>query len=212
MGLSRKPFGKKFFQREASHLFALKQTTCWVVIACLATSGYAAQLQLAWDPPINANNAPSTTLAGYKLHYGLDSRTYSTTINVGNRTTFTLDGLEAGKTYYFTVTAYDKAGVESTYSEEVEATTAAKTRLHPSQPTSPALHSLVPAAKPDPTLASEPAPEPSRTLTTPSEPSSSIAVWLEAEEGKLQPDMEVVDDHTASSAAYVWTSSSLEDV
>ena len=72
----------------------------------------AASVTLAWDP----NNEPD--LAGYRLYYGKASGTYKSVIDVGNQTTYTISGLEDGKTYYFAVTAYDEFG-KSDFSSEL---------------------------------------------------------------------------------------------
>ena len=72
-------------------------------------------LALSWK----ANSEPD--LAGYKVHYGTSSRTYETSIDVGKKTTYTVTGLTAG-TYYFTVTAFDTAGNETEFSNEVTKT------------------------------------------------------------------------------------------
>jgi hypothetical protein len=71
------------------------------------------QATLEWDP----NSEPD--LAGYKLHYGLASRSYETTIDVGNQTTYTITDFEVGQTYYISATAYNTSGLESGYSNEV---------------------------------------------------------------------------------------------
>ncbi len=71
------------------------------------------QANLAWDPNGEAD------LAGYKLHYGTASGSYTQVVDVGNQTTFTLTGLTAGTTYYITATAYNASGQESAYSNEV---------------------------------------------------------------------------------------------
>ncbi len=73
---------------------------------------FAADVTLAWDAAVAAD------LAGYKIHYGTASRTYSDTITLGNQTTFTVTGLQSG-TWYFAVTAFNTAGIESGYSNEV---------------------------------------------------------------------------------------------
>ena len=75
----------------------------------------AADVTLTWDAKTDYG------LAGYKLYYGTGSRTYSTTINVGNQTTSTVTGLGPG-TYFFAVTAYYTSGSETTYSNEVSTT------------------------------------------------------------------------------------------
>jgi chitodextrinase len=72
---------------------------------------------LAWD----AVTAPS--LSGYRLYYGTAPRTYIQSagagVDVGNVTTFTVTGLSSGTRYFFAATAYDTAGNESGYSNEV---------------------------------------------------------------------------------------------
>jgi fibronectin type 3 domain-containing protein len=79
----------------------------------LATNIDSAQITLAWDP----NTDPD--LAGYRIHYGLLSDQYSNSVDVGNQTSYTLSNLTDGKTYYFAATAYDQAGYESDFSNEV---------------------------------------------------------------------------------------------
>ena len=73
----------------------------------------AAQVTLAWDRNIE------TDLAGYRIHYGTSSRNYQVHFNAGLNTTHTFSNLQAGEIYYFAVTAYDRAGNESSYSNEV---------------------------------------------------------------------------------------------
>jgi len=71
----------------------------------------AADVSVSW----NANTEPD--LAGYKLYYGSSSRSYDKSITVGNKTSYTVTGLSAGK-YYFSVTAYDTSSNESSFSDE----------------------------------------------------------------------------------------------
>jgi hypothetical protein len=68
---------------------------------------------LAWD----ANSEPD--VVGYRLYYGGSPGVYSASIDVGNTTARSVDSLEAGATYYFVVTAYNSAGLESAPSNEV---------------------------------------------------------------------------------------------
>src|SRR6266849_6837678 len=98
-----------------------------VLLACLslafaATPAQAAQVQLAWDAPTQANGTPVPNLAGYKLYYGSQSGQYQTTVPVGMTTTYTVTNLSAGQTYYFAVKAYDSTGTESAFSNEVSVT------------------------------------------------------------------------------------------
>lgn len=82
---------------------------------CFACSAWAAEVQLAWDP----NSEPD--LAGYRIHYGTASGSYSVHVDVGNVTAYTAPGLADQTRYYFVATAYDNAipSNESGYSNEV---------------------------------------------------------------------------------------------
>jgi hypothetical protein len=85
----------------------------------------AGALKASW----NANTEPD--LAGYKIYYGLSSGNYTIAINVGNVTQYTVNQLTEGLVYYFVVTAYDTAGNESAYSQEVSAQIAVVDRTPP---------------------------------------------------------------------------------
>ena len=78
-----------------------------------AHTGYPAQVTAEWDPNSEA------TLAGYKIYYGTQSRSYTFSRDVGNQTSYIITGLAAGTTYFFAATAYDKDGNETDYSKEV---------------------------------------------------------------------------------------------
>lgn len=71
------------------------------------------QVNLAWDPN------PGGDTAGYKLYYGNSSGIYDRSLNLGNITTCTVANLQDGLHYYFTIVAYNRAGQESEYSNEV---------------------------------------------------------------------------------------------
>lgn len=76
---------------------------------------------LSWQPPAeNADGSPLIDLKGYKLHYGPSSRAYANTIQVPNPglTTYVVENLPSGK-YYFAISTYNSAGVESSPSVEV---------------------------------------------------------------------------------------------
>lgn len=76
---------------------------------------HALTVKLQWDP----NTEPY--LAGYKLYYGTASRDYSHTIDLGQVNSYQVHNLQDGVKYYFAVTAYDIAGNESGFSNEVSA-------------------------------------------------------------------------------------------
>jgi hypothetical protein len=56
---------------------------------------------------------------GYRIYYGTTSGVYTTKIDVGTNTQFTVSGLVAGTTYYFTETSYNAALVESSFVPEI---------------------------------------------------------------------------------------------
>lgn len=85
------------------------------LILIAGNTALADTVTLAWDANTDAG------LAGYKVYYGTASRNYSTVIDVANVTTYAVTGLTAG-TYFFAVTAYNTAGAESSFSNEVSTT------------------------------------------------------------------------------------------
>ncbi len=74
---------------------------------------------LTWAAPTtNTDGTPLTDLAGFKVYYGTTPGVYQS-IDVGAATSYEITGLDVGQTYYFTVTAYDTAGVESNFASTV---------------------------------------------------------------------------------------------
>jgi hypothetical protein len=92
----------------------------FLTIILYTSALFAGDATISWNPPTtNEDNTPLTDLAGYKVYYGAVSGNYSTSINVGNVTTYQISNLTDGLTYYFATTAYDTSGNESVYSNEV---------------------------------------------------------------------------------------------
>lgn len=85
------------------------------MIVLFPMSGIAASIRVSWNPNTDLD------LAGYKLYYGTGARNYTSSVNVGNVTTYQITNLDTGRTYYVAVKAYDNAGNESVYSDEVSA-------------------------------------------------------------------------------------------
>jgi Fibronectin type III domain len=79
----------------------------------ITTAFSTPQVTLAWDPSV------SPAVAGYRLYYGVSSRTYTNVIDVGNATSGTVSNLVDSTRYFFAVTSYDVAGLESDFSDEV---------------------------------------------------------------------------------------------
>ena len=75
-----------------------------------------ANVTLAWNPN------PESDFDGYRLHFGTAAGTYTVHVDVGNVTSYTVNGLQTGTQDFFAVTAYDLGGAESGVSNEVSAT------------------------------------------------------------------------------------------
>jgi hypothetical protein len=81
----------------------------------------ATSVNLAWDSNPPTNDSGTKTI-GYRLHVGPASGNYRQTIDVGTLMAATVSNLESGSTYYFAVDAYNAAGIEGPYSNEVSYT------------------------------------------------------------------------------------------
>ena len=92
-----------------AHCFAILGV---FIVFCSYHHVFAGDVSLAWDPSI------SEDVVGYKIYYGNFSGSYHSFRTVTSRTDYTVTGLPDG-TYYFAVTAFDSAGNESGYSNEV---------------------------------------------------------------------------------------------
>ena len=94
-----------------------------MIFSLNSPAAFSGTATLSWDDPTtNADGTPLTDLAGYKVYYGNFSGNYSQNMNVDNVTTYTVNNLTDGLTYYFAVTAYDTSGNESGYSNELSKT------------------------------------------------------------------------------------------
>jgi hypothetical protein len=77
-----------------------------------AQLSHSAEVTLMWDQ----NDPMSVT--GYYVYYGLESGSYTTKIDAGYDSQYTLFDLDDLTSYYIAVTAYNEFG-ESDYSEEI---------------------------------------------------------------------------------------------
>jgi hypothetical protein len=93
--------------------------TGFLALTLFAASGpslkAAQSVTLGWDRSTDA-------VAGYRVHYGGASKAYSMRRDVGRETGAVISGLKEGATYYFAVTAYSSAGLESDFSNELRYT------------------------------------------------------------------------------------------
>jgi len=115
--LKARPLSQQKHKIRKCSSFSILVLTLAMVIFFIALlnipNAHAAEISLAWDE----NSEPD--IAGYKIHYGLESGSYTTVTDVGDSISCTLGDLEEGETYYFAATAYNEAGYESGYSNEV---------------------------------------------------------------------------------------------
>jgi hypothetical protein len=94
-----------------------------IIILLTPVSLYAGNVTLTWDPPTtNVDGSDLTDLAGYKIHYGIESTNYTEIIDIGNVSEYPINNLTEGTTYYFVITAYDLSVPpnESVFSNELD--------------------------------------------------------------------------------------------
>ena len=88
---------------------------CLGTVAC-ASQVYAASVTLAW------NRNPEADIAGYRIYFGPQGGTPTTSQNAGTSTNVVVTGLQEGASYSFYATAYNSAGLESDFSAPVNYT------------------------------------------------------------------------------------------
>lgn len=87
---------------------------CWMLASeCAAQPLIDLGVTIAWD----ANAEPE--VAGYNVYAGRASRTYESVVDAGLQTFVRVAPLEAGVRFFFAVTAYNAAGLESPFSDEI---------------------------------------------------------------------------------------------
>ena len=89
--------------------FGMVMMIKWLLfLVLLAAPTWAAEVTLTWDAP----DPPSEPI-GYRIYQGTASGVYNKTADAGTQLTWTMQGLEPGKTYYFAATALYPDNVES---------------------------------------------------------------------------------------------------
>jgi hypothetical protein len=84
-----------------------------LILTCPLGKAMAADITLAWDH----NSEPD--LAGYKLYIGNSPQNYTQIIDLGLTTQYTISNIIDGTVYFFSLTAYNQRGLESSFSNEV---------------------------------------------------------------------------------------------
>lgn len=85
----------------------------WACLGAFCSRTWADEsVELSWDP------SPNDNVVAYNVYYGTTSRVYTNSIRFSDLDDVVIDGLEAGVTYYFAVTAVNAFGLESPFSNE----------------------------------------------------------------------------------------------
>jgi hypothetical protein len=75
---------------------------------------------LSWLPPTqNQDGSALTNLAGYKVHWGTSSGSYTNNVTINNPgiTSYLVENLVPGR-YYFALSAFTSSGLTSNFSNE----------------------------------------------------------------------------------------------
>jgi hypothetical protein len=105
-----------YFQKHVVKILLLHWLIYMVVLITLPSLA-AVSVPLMWSPSVDSN------VAGYKIYFGVASRVYTNSVDVGNLANAVINGLSANTTYYFAATSYDAFGDESDFSDETSAST-----------------------------------------------------------------------------------------
>lgn len=108
-----------------AHRLQRRGTMVALSLACLlagACGGGAAPASAIGTATLTWNAPDDPAVVGYRVYYGAASRSYlqarGAGLDAGSPTTYVVDGLPLGSTYYFAVTAVDAMGNESAFSNE----------------------------------------------------------------------------------------------
>jgi hypothetical protein len=100
----------------ASTAGASATTTPFTIRVQPAATSTTVSVKLSWAAPTeNTDGTPVTELAGYHIYYGTNPTelTLSASVAGAASTTYVVGDLPSGGTYYFSVVAYNSAGVDS---------------------------------------------------------------------------------------------------
>lgn len=86
--------------------------------ACGGSSNDAGTGTAGASKTLSWTAVPDSSVLGYKVYWGTESHHYDSNADAGPNPNYTVNGLRAGETYFFAVSAYN-AGGESALSAEV---------------------------------------------------------------------------------------------
>jgi IPT/TIG domain/Purple acid Phosphatase, N-terminal domain/Fibronectin type III domain len=113
----------------AGRIFLTPMTVLFLVLL-MPMSSLAGSLLISWDA------VQDSRLAGYKIKYGTSSGSYSQSVDVGKVSSFVLQGLTEGMTYYLVVVGYDSNKLEGLPSAQISGTVLASSNVASSAVTS----------------------------------------------------------------------------
>jgi hypothetical protein len=112
-----------FHYQEKPHILEQQMKKAFSLLAiCIVAMLVSFSIAFAGSATLHWQANTESDLAGYRVYYGTSSRSYGPPVPVGNVTSYRIDNLKPGSTYYFAVTATDSFGNESGYSQEVQKT------------------------------------------------------------------------------------------
>lgn len=88
-----------------------------VLLSCASSAQPTGSIGLTWSPNTESD------LAGYRVYQGNQPGQFNELLDVGLTTVAVIDSLSPGTTYYWFITAYNTAGMESLPSQTVSITT-----------------------------------------------------------------------------------------
>jgi len=111
--------------RSKTYLYVSLLLLAILILSCSKNGSDERTATLSWTTPErNTDNTPLTDLAGCKIYIGIAPSSYEQTIDIPIKKTrevfkYTVKNLPGGHRYFFAVKAYNKSGIESKYSNEV---------------------------------------------------------------------------------------------
>src|SRR5687768_17575890 len=94
-------------------MLRIRLIIAFVSVLLVSTAASAQSVNLAW------NASTDTSVTGYVVKWGTRTNSYTASVDVGNRTSWTVTGLTPDQKYYFVVTSYAATGLSSAPSNEV---------------------------------------------------------------------------------------------
>jgi len=112
--------------RKAMRTYEASDTGTSIPSTTSTTSSLSQPQPLTGSAVLSWDLGPETDLAGYKVYVGTQSGSYNypgSPFTVGRVTSFAINNLAVGQTYFFAISAYNTSGSNSSLSSEVSKST-----------------------------------------------------------------------------------------